>query len=148
MKVAQSRSKEKNNRLTAICWIHEFIILGGDRLVSFYSSILGSIMFCISDTEADIGGATKGANQSFLGLVRNTTESFNLSPIIQLLTMDLLSDHITTRVAALQWINMLHEKDPKAMDEFIGDLLPALLKTLSDPAEEVVLLNLQVCVGY
>lgn len=142
--VGQSRSKEKNNRLTAICWIHEFINLGGARLVSFYASVLGSIMYCISDIETDIAGAARGANQSFIALVRNTTEAFSLSPLLQLLTMDLLSDHITTRVAALQWINMLHEKTPDAMNEYIGDLLPALLKTLSDPAEEVVLLNLQV----
>lgn len=113
-------------------------------MVSFYANVLGSIMYCISDSETDIGNAAKGANQSFIALVRNTQEPFPLGPILQLLTMDLLSEHIMTRVAALQWINMLHEKDPSAMNEFIGDLLPALLKTLSDPAEEVVILNLQV----
>jgi vacuole morphology and inheritance protein 14 len=148
MKVGQSRSKDKFNRLTAICWIHEFIKLGGVKLVSFYATVLGSIMFCISDVEQDICEATKGANQSFISLVRNTTEAFALSPIIQLLTMDLLSDHIATRVAALQWINMLHEKDPQEMILFIGDLLPALLKTLSDTAEEVVLLNIQVYIFF
>jgi hypothetical protein len=31
-----------------------------------------------------------------------------------------------------------------AMGSFIDEILPALLKTLSDPADEVVLLNLQV----
>lgn len=140
----QSRSKEKNNRLTAICWIHEFINLGGERLISFYSLILGSIMYCISDSEADIQVAAKGANQSFIVLVKSTSEDFELHPFLQLLTMDLLSDHITTRVASLQWINMLHEKTSAAMNDYINDLLPALLKTLSDPAEEVVLLDLQV----
>lgn len=39
---------------------------------------------------------------------------------------------------------MLHEKDANEMNKFIGDLLPALLKTLSDTADEVVLINLQV----
>ena len=112
--------------------------------MTFYANVLGSIMFCISDSETDIAGAARGANQSFIALVRDTTETFDLSPLLQLLTMDLLSEHITTRVAALQWINMLHEKTPRAMNEYIGDLLPALLRTLSDPAEEVILLNLQV----
>ncbi len=101
-------------------------------------------MFCISDPEQEICDAAKGCNQSFLALVRSTAEPFPLAPLLQLLTMDLLSEHVTTRVAALQWINMLHEKDPVAMNAFIGDLLPALLKTLSDPADEVVLLNLPV----
>lgn len=39
---------------------------------------------------------------------------------------------------------MLHEKDSSEMSKYIGDLLPALLKTLSDTADEVVLINLQV----
>lgn len=39
---------------------------------------------------------------------------------------------------------MLHEKDSVEMNKFIPDLLPALLKTLSDSADEVVLINLQV----
>lgn len=140
----QCRSKEKFNRLTAICWIHEFVNLGGVRLLLLYANVLGSIMYCISDSEPEISEASKAANQSFLALVRTTTEPFPLGPLLQLLTLDILSDHVTTRVAALQWINMLHEKDPVAMNGFIGDLLPALLKTLSDPADEVVLLNLQV----
>jgi vacuole morphology and inheritance protein 14 len=113
-------------------------------LISFYANILGSIMFCISDVEPDICEAAKGTNQSFIALVRTSSEAFALGPLLQLLILDLLSEHISTRVAALQWVNMLHEKDPQAMNTFIGDLLPALLKTLSDPAEEVVLLNLQV----
>jgi hypothetical protein len=51
---------------------------------------------------------------------------------------------VPTRLAALRWINMLLEKSPQEMGHFIDEILPALLKTLSDPADEVVLLNLQV----
>ena len=39
---------------------------------------------------------------------------------------------------------MAHEKDPMAMDKYILTLLPALLGTLSDTDDEVVLLSLQV----
>jgi vacuole morphology and inheritance protein 14 len=39
---------------------------------------------------------------------------------------------------------MLHEKLPQEMNKYIHDILPALLKTLSDNADEVVLVNLQV----
>ena len=51
---------------------------------------------------------------------------------------------VPTRLASLRWIAMLLEKSPKEMSAFIDEVLPALLKTLSDPADEVVLLNLQV----
>lgn len=72
-----------------------------------------------------------------MNLVRATSEHFDLLPIIHTLTVELLSDFVTTRVASLHWINMLHEKDPKATNEYIGELLPALLKTISDSADEV-----------
>jgi hypothetical protein len=79
-----------------------------------------------------------------MNLVRTTTDTFELSRIITTLTMDLLSEYVTTRVACLHWLYMLHEKDPAKMNAYIGDLLPALLKTISDSADEVVLINLQV----
>ena len=63
---------------------------------------------------------------------------------VMLWTAELLSEHVTTRVASLEWIGMAHEKDPMAMDKYILTLLPALLGTLSDTDDEVVLLSLQV----
>ena len=39
---------------------------------------------------------------------------------------------------------MLHLKDSKEINKSISSLLPSLLKALSDPADEVVLINLQI----
>jgi vacuole morphology and inheritance protein 14 len=107
--------------------------------------MLGSIMFCISDPDSEIRQLAKSANQGLLSLVRTTKEAFSLDPLLQMLTAGLLSDHVTTRVAALNWINMLHEKDSVEMNKSFDELLPALLRALSDTADEVVLINLQVC---
>lgn len=142
--VMQCHSKEKFNRLTAINWVTEFIALGGTHLIPDYAGILGSIMYCISDAESDICAAAKTANMGFMNLVRATHTEFKLLPIIHTLTVELLSDYVTTRVAALHWIHMLHEKDAVEMNEYISELLPALLKTISDTADEVVLISLQV----
>lgn len=46
--------------------------------------------------------------------------------------------------AALKWINMLLEKSPSDMGRFIQELLPSLLNALTDSADDVVLMNLQV----
>ena len=142
--VGQCRSKEKSNRLTGLMWIQEFINLGGTRLLMFYSGLLGSIMYCISDPELEIRQVAKSASQSLMNLMRATQEPFELKPLLQTLTMELLSEHVSTRVASLNWIYMLHEKLPQEMNKYIHDILPALLKTLSDNADEVVLVNLQV----
>ena len=110
----------------------------------YYAGILGSIIHCIPDNAIEIANAAKTANSGLMNLVKSTTVPFELQEIIQILTTELLSEYQTTRIACLHWIYMLHEKDPVEMNKYITDLLPALLKTVSDTSDEVVLMNLQV----
>jgi vacuole morphology and inheritance protein 14 len=142
--VNQAISKEKFNRLRSLQWIHEFILLGGVRLRLFYADLLHSIIYCISDAEVDIVKAAKEANGSLMSLVLSTTESFALKPMLALMTAELVSDHVITRVTCLQWIKMLHEKDAGDMNSNMTELLPVLLKTLSDTEDEVLVINLHV----
>jgi vacuole morphology and inheritance protein 14 len=60
------------------------------------------------------------------------------------LTLLFLNDHEATRVAALTWLLMLHKKAPKKVLAINDGTFPALLKTLSDPAEAVVTRDLQL----
>ena len=60
------------------------------------------------------------------------------------LTLQFLNEHEETRVAALSWLIMLHRKAPKKVLAFNDGTFPALLKTLSDPAETVVTRDLQL----
>ena len=60
------------------------------------------------------------------------------------LTLLFLNDHEATRVAALTWLIMLHRKAPRKVLAFNAGTFPALLKTLSDPAEAVVTKDLQL----
>lgn len=60
------------------------------------------------------------------------------------LTLLFLNDHEATRVAALTWLLMLHRKAPRKVIAFNDGTFPALLKTLSDPAEAVVTRDLQL----
>lgn len=60
------------------------------------------------------------------------------------LTLLFLNDHEETRVAALTWLLMLHKKAPRKVLAFNDGTFPALLKTLSDPAEAVVTRDLQL----
>ena len=60
------------------------------------------------------------------------------------LTLQFLNEHEETREAALTWLIMLHRKAPKKVLAFKDGTFPALLKTLSDPAEAVVTRDLQL----
>ena len=78
-------------------------------------------------------------------LVRDTAGHFELSPLLDTLTTELVGkDDVPTKMAALRWINMLLNKRKGDMGEFIPNLLPVLLRTLSDTSDLVVILTCQV----
>lgn len=76
--------------------------------MGFYASILGSIMYCISDAEQEIRQAADQANQGLLSLVRTTAEDFELGPLLRTLTIELLapevSAHPTTWISTVSCI--------------------------------------------
>ncbi|KAK4228171.1 vacuolar protein 14 C-terminal Fig4p binding-domain-containing protein [Podospora fimiseda] len=95
------------------------------------------------------GGA---GGRAFAGTPTPATSATQLQPQADLdyaaavnsLTLLFLNDHEATRVAALTWLIMLHRKAPRKVLAFNDGTFPALLKTLSDPAEAVVTKDLQL----
>lgn len=63
---------------------------------------------------------------------------------VEALTLLFLNEEEATRVGALTWLLMLHRKAPRKVLAFNDGTFPVLLKTLSDPAEAVVRLDLQL----
>ncbi|EIW76321.1 ARM repeat-containing protein [Coniophora puteana RWD-64-598 SS2] len=69
---------------------------------------------------------------------------FDYQATVTELTVQFLSEHEQTRVAALKWLIMLHQKAPKKILAMDDGTFPALLKTLSDSSEEVIKHDLQL----
>ena len=63
---------------------------------------------------------------------------------VNALTLHFLNEHEATRVAAMAWLIMLHRRAPRRVLATNDGTFPALLKTLSDPAEAVVTRDLQL----
>lgn len=72
------------------------------------------------------------------------TAQLDYAAAVNALTLEFLNEHEATRVAALGWLIMLHRKAPKKVLAFNDGTFPALLKTLSDPADAVVTRDLQL----
>jgi vacuole morphology and inheritance protein 14 len=117
--IGQCDSKERFNRLMAITWVHEFVLLGREKLVEFYSALLGAIMCCISDQELEIRENAENANHDLLELVKSTTEIIDLKPLHHRLTTQLTNSHEPTRMVALRWICMLLKKSPTQMERCV-----------------------------
>jgi vacuole morphology and inheritance protein 14 len=146
--VNQSLSKDRLNRLTAITWIEELIhhpYSGGDAFLPHHAEVLSAILYCISDAEEQICLVAERTNADLLSLVKDTQGDFRLAPLLKTLTEKIMTkDDVPTKMASLRWINMLLEKRRGDMTEFVSQLLPILLKTLSDASDAVVLFTLQV----
>ena len=146
--VLQCQSQERLNRLTAITWLSELTyhpISGGDSLLPFCPNILSAILFCISDHETEIRLVAERTNNELLKQVKDTAGPFELRPLLETLTKELLQkEDVPTKMASLKWVNMLMEKRTSDMHGFTDLLLPVLLRTLSDPSDPVVLLDLRV----
>ena len=72
------------------------------------------------------------------------TSDLDYTAAVGALTLHFLNEHEATRVAALAWLIMLHRKAPRKVLATNDGTFPALLKTLSDPAEAVVTRDLQL----
>jgi Vacuolar protein 14 C-terminal Fig4p binding len=72
------------------------------------------------------------------------TSDLDYAAAVSSLTLQFLNENEATRVAALTWLIMLHHKAPHKVLSFNDGTFPALLKTLSDPAEAVVTKDLQL----
>ncbi|CAH1779830.1 unnamed protein product [Owenia fusiformis] len=73
-----------------------------------------------------------------------TINGLDVGSIVAVLIQHLLHEAMNTRIQALRWIFHLHLKIPYKIFIHVDELFPLLLKTLSDPADEVVLLDLEV----
>ncbi|CBQ70685.1 conserved hypothetical protein [Sporisorium reilianum SRZ2] len=71
-------------------------------------------------------------------------DPFDYQTTVNALTLQLLDEHEETRVSALEWLLMLHRKSPQKILSMDDGTFPALLKTLSDPSDEVIRCDLRL----
>ncbi|KAG2708317.1 hypothetical protein I3760_05G186100 [Carya illinoinensis] len=142
--VQRAASQDEFTRLTAITWINEFVKLGGDQLVPYDADILGAILPCISDEEEKIRVVARETNEELRSIKADPAEGFEVGAILTIARRQLSSEWEATRIEALHWISTLLERHRMEVLSSLVDIFDTLLKALSDPSDEVVLLVLEV----
>ncbi|GAB4840443.1 PtdIns(3,5)P(2) sythesis regulation factor [Ancistrocladus abbreviatus] len=142
--VQRAGSPDEFTRQTAITWINEFVKLGGDQLVPYYADILGAILPCISDKEEKIRVVARETNEELREMRADTAEGFDVGAILTVAKRHLSSEWEATRIEALHWISALLSRHRAKVLSLLSDIFNTLLKALSDPSDEVVLLVLEV----
>ncbi|RZC74862.1 hypothetical protein C5167_050339 [Papaver somniferum] len=142
--VQRAAALDEFTRLTSITWIYEFVKLGGEQLVPYYADILGAILPCISDKEEKIRVVARETNEELRGINADPAEGFDISAILSIARRQLSSEWEATRIEALHWIATLLTRHRAEVLSFLDDIFDTILKVLSDPSDEVVLLVLEV----
>ncbi|XP_010554404.1 PREDICTED: protein VAC14 homolog [Tarenaya hassleriana] len=145
--VQRASSPDEFTRLTAITWINEFVKLGGDQLVHYYADILGAILPCISDKEEKIRVVARETNEELRSIQVEPSDGFDVGAVLSVARRQLSSEWEATRIEALNWISTLLNKHRSGVLCFLNDIFDTLLKALSDPSDNVVLLVLEVHAG-
>ncbi|KAG0455505.1 hypothetical protein HPP92_024797 [Vanilla planifolia] len=128
----------------AIPRINEFVKLGGDQLVPYYADILGAILPCISDKEEKIRVVARETNDELRTIHADPAEGFDIGNILSISRRQLTSEWEATRLEALHWIATLLGRHRSEVIAYLNEIFESLLRALSDPSDEVVLLVLEI----
>jgi vacuole morphology and inheritance protein 14 len=144
--VPHCTSKDEYTSTMALIWINEFISFGKEKVLPLGASILTGILPSLSHKNKDIEEIARRANKSFRDLVQSTSTDIDVKEFLDTIKywMKFTAHSVPTRIDALRWILTLHMKSPTELLKHLDDLYPDLLKTLTDPSEDVVRMDLQV----
>lgn len=97
----------------------------------------------MSDSSKEVS-STRETRSSSTPITIEKNDQLHLDPLVSVLTIHLNHESMQTRIAVLRWFYHLHLKIPRKIFCHIEKIFPVLMKTLSDPSDEVVLLDLEV----
>jgi len=143
--IPRCTSTDVLTRLTALTWLHVLVVTGKDELLAHIHSMVGAILPSVASESNEIRERAIKADASLLQLIQvGSKDKVDLSTLIQTISVQLKSDLIDTRLAALRWVGVLHQIYPQDIDVYLDTLFTTLLKMLSDTSEPVVTLSLEI----
>ncbi|KAK4318257.1 hypothetical protein Pmani_010734 [Petrolisthes manimaculis] len=171
--ITHAQSNDQVVQMIALTWINEFVKLSGRVMLPHTSGILSATIPCLAfedptyaktrllaeqvstglmdlitvedDRDAPEGRADVSSDPSSSSNVSECgSEGLDLGSVMEVLQKHLRNTPVLCKTAVLRWIYHLHNKIPNKMWKYLEELFHVLLRTLSDPSDEVVLLVIQV----
>lgn len=148
-------SSEEEIQLTVLSWLESLLDVSPLSILTYGPRLLSVLLPAMADDGQKIRHAAERVNTKILNLILSLPDNYEASDeyergkldyaaIVNALTLHFLNENEHTRVAALDWLIMLHRKVPRRILAINDGTFPALLKTLSDPSEQVITKDLQL----
>ncbi|ODQ76995.1 hypothetical protein BABINDRAFT_10530 [Babjeviella inositovora NRRL Y-12698] len=145
-------SLDSNNleiEFTVLKWLEELLQIAPDSFPKFLPRILTLLLPTLSRDNFDLAtnaGAVDAALRALVGF-----ESVNLQATIHAAFSQFMTEHDRTRVAALEWLIVLHAQSPARFFESrairVGDLLRSLIDSSPDVIVKILQLLSQISEG-
>lgn len=142
-------SSEEKIQLVVLKWLEALLEISSSSFIPYLPKILSVLLLTMSNQEGSSSReSSKEVNDRLLELVTHLNsedeKKLNYSLTINTVTLQFLNENEVTRIAALDWLAMLHKKSPKQILDHSDDTFTTLLKALSDSSEEVIHRDLQL----
>lgn len=141
-------SSNEEIQIEVLQWIETILEISPKSFLSYVAKLLAVLLQTMANEETNLRDKAHRVNKNLMTLVESATleESvlLNFGNILNTLTLHFMNEKEVTRVAALEWLTMLHDKHPKRLLQHSDSTFVTLLKALSDPSENVINRDLQL----
>lgn len=143
--IVKKKSEKLNLILvTAMQWLETLVDTAREEIVDRMSSILSVILPYFSDKHNKVSNEAAALNQQLLLFVKDTninSPDGYISAILRAIDNKVV---VSSRLAGLTWMALFKRKFGQPPPEYLDGVRQGLLRLLSDPSEDVMLLAVAV----
>lgn len=150
----QVQVQDEEVQATTFEWLTEFLRVVPDMVMPFSSRLIASVLPCLAHPSPAIQAAAVETSRQLYAAIDALpppdqaldTKRAHLDyyALANALKQHLLDEHEQTRLSALEWLIMLHDKAPTKLFSMEDGSVSVLLRVLSDPSEEVILCDMRL----
>ncbi|KAG7837955.1 hypothetical protein KL943_000031 [Ogataea angusta] len=137
-------STEELIQLVALQWLVALLDISPESFIVFMAKLLAVLLSTISHSNKQLREISVLLNSKLMELAANNHYDINYTLIVNQLTLQFLNEKESTRLASLDWLIMLHEKDPIKFLEHSDNTFVTLLKAMNDQSDKVINKDLEL----
>ncbi|ODV83870.1 hypothetical protein CANARDRAFT_202052 [[Candida] arabinofermentans NRRL YB-2248] len=137
-------SPEELIQLVSLQWLITMLQISPESFILFMPKLLSVLLTAISHANPQLRDIAMELNSKLMELASTDQHDINYTLIVNQLTLQFLNEKESTRLTALDWLIMLHEKNPLKFLEHSDNTFVTLLKALNDPSDKVINKDLEL----
>lgn len=139
--INNSSSSESEIQSVVLTWIETILKISPEDFLPYLSKLLSVLLKILNDSDHGISQIAQNVNSRLIELTSEYDScacGINYASIINTLVLHFLDSSVITKVACLDWLILIYNKDPKQLIEHDDNTFLTLLKSLSDKDSKLI----------